>query len=406
MARQLPSDHPTGDCILFSTADWKTPYWTNKQHTATFLAESGWRVLYVETVGLRAPNLANGRDLNRLIKRLIRGLKALVLGPERVSDNLWILPPLALPAMHHIAGARSINQSLLRSTISRFLKRHHFEKPLIWTYHPYVGEVLKGVSTGNLIYHCVDDLAAIPGVDAIAFNREEVNLLKKCKAVFTTAAALQEKCLRYNANTYFLPNVVDEIHFGRARSPGKIPSEMEAIPQPRLVYHGVLSDFKVNAELLQEVFIARPDWSLVLIGDERVGQSDPALNRLRQMANVHFLGYRPYELLPDYLRGMSVGLLPTVLNDYTRSMFPMKFYEYLASGLPVVSTPLDFTRKGHPFLKVGSDASEFCAAIANQLKRGKLDANEVAIAVGENTWTMRLKKMLDLARETKEDPRS
>ncbi|MFB2567022.1 glycosyltransferase [Rhizobium sp. IMFF44] len=405
MTKELREASAASDCILFSTADWSTPYWTNKQHTAKFLTESGWRVLYVETVGLRAPNLANGRDIHRLVKRLVRGLKALILGPERISDKLWILPPLALPAMHHVVGVRALNQGLLRLMISRFLKQHQFERPLIWTYHPYVGETLKNIPTGDLIYHCVDDLAAVPGVDAITFNREEVDLLRTCKAVFTTAVALREKCLPHNPNTYFFPNVVDEIHFGRALAPGNVPSELAAIPEPRIVYHGVLSDFKVNADLLQDVFAARPDWNLVLIGDERAGQSYPALHRLRHLPNVHFIGYRPYEALPDYLRGMSVGLLPSILNDYTRSMFPMKFYEYLASGLPVVATPLDFTRAVHPFLAVGSDASEFSAAIADQLKRGKLNANEVKVAVGENTWTTRLKKMLDLVMEVRANSR-
>ena len=91
---------------------------------------------------------------------------------------------------------------------------------------------------------------------------------------------------------------------------------------------------------------------------------------------------------------MRVGVLPTLLNEYTRSMFPMKFYEYLAAGLPVVSTPLDFAKEPRAGLEVGGDADAFIAAIEKQLARGKLTASEAVAAVGENTWERRLDKML------------
>src|SRR5204863_2729140 len=75
-------------------------------------------------------------------------------------------------------------------------------------------------------------------------------------------------------------------------------------------------------------------------GDEREGQQSPAIARLRGRSNVHFLGWRPYAQLPGYLRGIDVALLPQRINDYTRAMFPMKFFEYLAAGRPVVATTL------------------------------------------------------------------
>jgi glycosyltransferase involved in cell wall biosynthesis len=101
---------------------------------------------------------------------------------------------------------------------------------------------------------------------------------------------------------------------------------------------------------------------------------------------------------------MNVGVLPTLLNDYTRSMFPMKFFEYLAAGLPVVSTPLDFAKEPRAGLQVGGDASEFIAAIEKQLARGKLAPQEAKDAVGPNTWEQRLNKMLSIALPTSDQP--
>ncbi len=396
MAEQKQNLMPPGDCILFSTADWHTPYWTNKQHTARLLAKRGWRVLYVESVGLRSPSFASGRDWRRLFKRLLQGIKATLVGPEQVENNVWVLPPLMLPGKHHLPLIRAFNQGLLRLTITRFLKRNKFIKPLVWTYHPFMLEAIEGLETGPLVYHCVDDLAAVPGVDATAFNLEEIRLLKKCTAVFTTAESLKEKCLPYNANTHFLSNVVDAEHFGKALKPGPLPHDLENIPEPRLVYHGVLSDFKLDFELILQVARLHPEWQWVFIGEEREGQNNPTIGLLKRLTNVHFLGYRSYDVLPDYLRGMSVGLLPTLINDYTRSMFPMKFFEYLAAGLPVVSTPLAFTATQHDYLLIAKDTDELSCAIEKQIKCGRITSSEAERVVFNNTWRARMNAMMQI----------
>lgn len=388
---------PPGDCLLFATADWDTPYWTNKQHTAHHLAQAGWRVLYVESVGLRQPRMGSSTDWGRLLKRLWRGLR----GPRQVQDRVWVLSPLVLPFKHHHPWVRAFNQSLLSWTLARFCQGHGFTTPMVWTYHPFVLESLQRLqqrhhlALGPTVYHCVDDLAAIPGIDAAAFNAEEQRLLQHCQVVFTTSQSLADKCSAHHLRVHNFPNVVDVDHFTKAwREDAPLPSDLAAIPEPRLVYVGALSDFKVDFELLDGLADTNPQWSFVLIGDEREGQQNPTLARMVQRANVYLLGHRPYAQLPNYLRGMRVGLLPTLVNDYTRSMFPMKYFEYLAAGLPVVSTPLAFTSEArHTYLGVARHADDFSAkiriALMNSTRRDAL-VNEV----GDNTWAKRLDKML------------
>lgn len=384
------------DCVLFSTADWDEPYWTNKQHTASILAARGWRVLYVESVGFRSPKVGSGRDWARLWRRLWRGVQSLVLGPPRRAENIWVLSPLMVPAGHHLPFVRSLNQALLRFSVTRFAKSKRFRNPVVWTYHPYMLDAITTLPRGPLVYHCVDDIAAIPGVDVEAFRDAQQALVGRCEAVFTTAMSLKETCQPFNPNTHFFGNVVDEAHFGEARAEGALPPELAAIPEPRLVYHGVLSDFKVDFPLLLQTAQARPQWQWVIIGEEREGQRSELLAQLARLPNVHLLGYRSYQTLPRYMRGMQVGVLPTLLNEYTRSMFPMKFYEFLAAGLPVVSTPLDFAKEPRAGLEVGGDLEAFIAAIEKQLARGKLSADESRAAVGDNTWERRLDKMLQI----------
>lgn len=257
-------------------------------------------------------------------------------------------------------------------------------------------EIVSANNSGPLLYHCVDDLAAVPGVDAEGFRQTEELLLSRADIVFATAKTLADHCSIVNPNTYFLPNVVDTGHFGRAMEPGIIPADLKAIPEPRLGYHGVLSDFKLDFQLVLDCAVIKPEWQWVFIGDEREGQKNELVAKLALMPNVHFLGYRRYEELPNYLRGINIGLLPSKLNKYTRSMFPMKYYEYLAAGLPVVATPLDFTKTHLSGLQVGNTPEEFCNAIAWQLNRGRFSEVESIEMVGDNTWHARTRKMLHL----------
>lgn len=280
--------------------------------------------------------------------------------------------------------------------IRRFLHSKSFKNPMVWTYHPFMLEAIKTIKKGPLVYHCVDDLSAIPGIDSESFNKEEQRLLTAAKVVFTTSTALLEKCSAHNVNTHYFPNVADVDHFSQALlTEAPLPADLLEIPEPRIGYVGMLSDFKVDFQLLIDVAILRPEWSFVLIGEEREGQSSQLAKHLRSLPNVYFLGYRPYQRLPDYLRGFNVALLPTLINDYTRSMFPMKYFEYLAAGLPVVSTPLDCTKDMLNGIKVVDSAEEFSNAVSKQLQRGRMSVTEAEQCIGENTWDMRLNKMLE-----------
>ena len=260
---------------------------------------------------------------------------------------------------------------------------------------------IAGLTHSAVVYHCVDDLSAIPGIDPVAFNAEEQRLLGRCQAVFVTSESLKEKCLPFNANTHYFPNVVDVDHFGQAHEVGPLPDDLASIPSPRIGYIGALSDFKVDFELIHDVAKARQDWSWVLIGDEREGQHSVGVAKLRNLPNVYFLGHKPYEQLPHYLRGIDVGTLPTLLNEYTRSMFPMKYFEYIAAGIRVVSTPLEFTKQEAGGIEIGTDQWSFVESINQQLNYEKLTKEEGRILVGDNTWASRLSKTVLILSERK-----
>jgi glycosyltransferase involved in cell wall biosynthesis len=319
-------------------------------------------------------------------------------GVHQVEKKIWVVSPLVIPFKHQWQLISSINRLMLRSAITRFCKKQNFQdqETIIWTYHPYVLDYLDCKQYGSLVYHCVDDLSAIPGIDSEAFIKKEEDLLKSANVVFTTSKKLYEKCSAINKNTHDFPNVVDWEHFSQAFNPGPDPDDLKDIPHPRLGYVGVLSDFKVDFELLLKIATEKPGWHIVLIGEEREGQHNPTVQILKNMENVHFLGYKKYEELPIYLRGLDVGLLPTLINQYTDSMFPMKYFEYLSSGLPVVSTDLSAI-KDHKFKILNSENSySFVSVINVEIQRGKYSQDTAKALVGGNTWPLRVGKMVDI----------
>lgn len=322
--------------VMFSTADWNAPYWTNKQHIASRLAKRGTRLLYIESLGIRRPG-ANSRDLARMARRIGRVLE----GPRQVDENLWVYSPLTIPFGHRHSVVRSLNARLLSRTIERWLGANASDAPVVWTYHPYVLDTLARIRAEKLVYHCVDDVAAVPGVDATAYAAAELALLRKADVVFTTSLPLQRHCSEIAGDrSVYERNVADIEHFASARRAGSVPVDISRVPHPRIVYTGVLSDFKLDLSLIEETATTRSDWHWVLIGNEPEGHSNPIIAKLRRLGNVHLLGYRPYATLPNYLAAADIAVLPNLVDGHAASVFPMKLYEYLAAGRPVLATPM------------------------------------------------------------------
>jgi glycosyltransferase involved in cell wall biosynthesis len=376
--------------VLFSTAEWFWPYWTNKQHIAARLGARGFRVLYVESIGFRRPGL-NSIDVMRIWRRVRR-----VAGPIReVQRNVWVLPPLTIPGSQHLPWAEHINSWQIRTRIESWLRCINSNRPIVWTYHPYVLRVARTLDPTALVYHCVDNIGAVPGIDGAAFDRAERELLASCDRIFTTSPALRDRCAAIApSRTDYFGNVAEIEHFATARQDGSIPADLAAVPRPRLAYVGVLSDFKIDLELVEYAVAQRLDWHFVFIGDEREGQNSAAIARLKTRANVHFLGWRPYAQLPSYLRGIDVALLPQRINDYTRAMFPMKYFEYLAAGRPVVATPLPALAEFSALHRQANTPEAFIDVIASALAAPSVVPIDHPI-LQSHSWEARLDAMLN-----------
>jgi glycosyltransferase involved in cell wall biosynthesis len=358
-------------------ADWDTELWTNQHHLMSRLAREN-RVLFVESLGLRQPQLA-GRDLARIARRLRRGL-----APPRAVDGLHVLSPLVLP-LHRHAAVRSLNRRLLRAQVRRAARALGMKRPILWAYVPQAEALIEALDPGLEVYHCVDDIAAQAGVDTASFRAAERRFASRADLVLASAPALAARMRELSKNVLYAPNVADTELFARALEPSPPPQStpapgapdpsrsdpspsaprtsnpsrpdpspldpihpapvtedpaVAALPRPRIVFTGAIVAKKLDVPLLTALARARAEWSFALVGPVGAGDPGTDVSALSDEPNIHLLGTRTYEQLPGVLRAADAGLIPYARNALTESIFPMKVYEYLAAGLPVVATPL------------------------------------------------------------------
>jgi glycosyltransferase involved in cell wall biosynthesis len=370
-------------CLGFG--EWDAELWTNQQHLMSRLARRN-RVLFLESLGLRQPRLAS-RDLRRMARRVQRA----AAGPRAV-DGLHVQSPLVIP-IHDRPRIQTLNARLLRAQVGRAAHSLGFERPLLWSYVPQADWLVETLQPSAIVYHCVDDIAAQKGVAATAFREAEAHFAAQADLVLASAPALAERMRALNDRVFYAPNVADTDRFATALEVGPIDPAVAALPGPRIVFTGAVVATKLDLELLEGVARARPNWSIALVGPVGVGDPRTDISAIEPLPNVHLLGARPYAALPEVLRGADVALVPYAINDLTRSVFPMKVYEYLAAGLPVVTTPLPALAETTGVV-VAADAAATVAAVERALAEdGPATRRARSAAVRENSWDARLKEI-------------
>ena len=215
--------------------------------------------------------------------------------------------------------------------------------PILWLTSPDQGDWLDLLPHRVAIYHVVDDYTAYEAdyasPERLRYVQEQHRaLLRRVDAVICTHPGLVEQVRPYNERAYLVPNGVDWPLYERALACPYLPPDVEDIPHPRLGYVGVLND-KIDIPLLRRLVDAMPEVHLVLVGPDELRhyREDAAL---LEHPRVHRLGFRSPEELPLYIRGLDVALMPYRLNRWTAFIDPLKLYEYMAVGLPVVATPI------------------------------------------------------------------
>jgi glycosyltransferase involved in cell wall biosynthesis len=316
------------DMLCFSH-DWSGDP-LSKTHLMRILAREN-RILWVNSIGYRTPT-ASASDL----KRAWNKLKSFRSQPLReVEENIFVLNPLAVP-IYGSRAAQAFNRRWLASQVRGAMRKLNFKGPTVnWVFNPAAGIIAGALDETSVIYYCVDEYTAFTGVDAERLGDLERRLMGRSDLVIVSAQPLLEAKAPFHPHTVLVRHGVDYDHFRKSLDPAlELPEEVRNLPKPVIGFYGLIADW-VDVELMAAAAKRWPQGTLVVLG-----KSTTDISALEALPNVKILGRKPYESLPAYSKAFDVSLLPFRLNTLTHAANPLKAREYLASGLPVISTPL------------------------------------------------------------------
>jgi glycosyltransferase involved in cell wall biosynthesis len=338
-----------GVVIFLPSIGWRVPLFQRPHHLARTLARRGFLVIF---------DCSNAADP-------VRGLR-------EIEPNLLLF--------------RGASKAL-----------HALPSPWLWAL-PYNVHLAWGYPPGaRVVYDWLDELSVFADRDPALIARNHDHALRDADLVLAVARVLHDQARRSRPDAAYLPNAVDAARF---MAPATRP------PDPRFVrfvegasgvagYYGAIARW-LDFDLLRQAARRVPWWRFVLIGPVYDEEARRALARLRE-PNVLWLGPRPYDSLPGYLSAFDVALIPFVVDEITQATSPLKLYEYMAAGKPVVSTPMPECL-AHPEVLIATDGAGLAAALPTARTQGGDPAfvAKMRRVAQSNSWEKRVDVLVPL----------
>ena len=368
------------DIICFSN-DWDSDP-LSKKHIMVRLAKRN-RVLWINSIGNRRPTVSV-RDF----KRVLQKLRDFTRGYKKIDKQIHIYSPIAVP-FHSSAAARWINRKALQWSLRRVCRRLGFQSPITWTFEPASAEVVGSLAEHALVYHCVDEFSEFTGTDKNAILEMERRLMEKSDCVIVSSDRLYARKRAHNPNTFLVTHGVDVAHFRKACDPkAVVPAEIAAFGHPVIGFFGLIADW-VDLELIRYLAVSRPKWNFVLIGKTATN-----VQVLEGVDNIHMLGQKPYQQLPLYAKGFDLAILPFAINELTLAANPLKLREYLAAGLPLVSSAIPEAEKLDHVLRIGRNKIDFLNQIQKILDSGIVGPQlSISTQMDSESWDEKVEQL-------------
>jgi glycosyltransferase involved in cell wall biosynthesis len=270
------------------------------------------------------------------------------------------------------------------------------KEPILWLYrpemHPLIGQFGEKLS----VYHVVDEYTAYQGVNESLrdfLHQAELQLLGKANLVIAVSENLYQAKAPFNTHTFMIPNAVDYDAFRADGEIGELPEDLLHIPKPILGYIGLISA-RLNLSWLRHLLASLPHCSLVLLGSIDPARVEGQLQSLLSSPQVHYLGRRSPRELAKYLAHFDVCLIPYQMGEEARNADPLKVYEYLASGKPIVSTNIRSLQRFSRVIRLASTEEEFVQAVQDVLsgENPSLPSERRSLA-RENSWEDRVERI-------------
>ncbi|MBD3108527.1 glycosyltransferase [Bacillus sp. AGMB 02131] len=370
--------------VAISAGDWEGVQ-HRPHHFMKRAAKSGRKVIYMEPpVTLIAP-LKN--------RALLKSWGRWKQGVRKMAENLYVIsPPPILPFGNKYRFINKINQKLIARSLRKALRSFNGELEL-YSFLPSAVDLLDDINFKNIYYDCVDDHASFTGfINKETMESMERELMEKADVCFATASQLLEDRKSWSSEFHLIPNGAEFEHFSRVQTEKlPIPTDILNIHHPIVGFVGGISDW-INLKLIEEAAKELPDYSFVMIGPV-----DTDIEGLKKLKNVYFLGAKSYNELPNYIQCFDMCLIPFKINKLTKSVNPIKMYEYFSSGKPVIATPMQEVVLFKDIVEIVEDKEQMVQAITNIAEnKDKYYSNEAINErqkIGEaNSWDSRWEK--------------
>jgi len=380
--------------ICFAGEDWWYHHQHSKNHIMRRLARAGNRVIFVNSISMGLPSFAS-RDFFSKIKRKLRSYAKAVRVTE---EGIVVVSPPVLP-FYSSRWARAINRWLLVAQIKLLMIAFDMRDPILWIAIPTARGVVGRLGERALIYQVSDKYDANQMDHATASNviaEMHSDLLAQADLIYYSGRKLFEEETANDSEiagkAKRLEQGVDYDHFAAATSQEWTqPADIAGVPHPRLGYFGAIDPWLVDQELIRYVSGKRPNWQWVLVG-LRASPLD-----IESLSNVHYLGSKPYSSMPQFAAAFDVCVLPWVTdNEFVNYGSPIKVGEYLATGKPVVITPIYEYERLDGILRVSRGYDDFIAKVEDALNADSPDKREARQqAVKTATWDARAEEVSD-----------
>lgn len=354
-------------------------------------ARAGNRVIFVNSISMGLPALAH-KDLLPRIKRKLGSYSKLA---RQTEEGITVVSPASLPFFGS-AAARSINRRAISAQIGRLARSRGLSKPVLWIAIPTAAEMIGTLDEAAVVYHVSDKYDANTmdhATDPALIRRLHEQAIDAADLVFYSGRKLFDEATRGRDRSYLLEQGVDFDHWRHVGNGNiTVAPEIAAIPRPRLGYFGAIEPWLVDQELIKRAGVERPEWHWVFIGNKSRGLE------IEGLPNTHFLPPVPYLELPNYAAGFDVCVLPwETEQSFTSYGSAIKVREYLATGKPVVISPLPEYEPMKDVLRIARTRSDFIALVEDALRESDPEApRKRQAAVAGGTWDARAEWVSDL----------
>jgi len=381
--------------ICFGGEDWWYHHPHSKGHLMRRFARAGNRVIFVNSISMGLPSLAH-KDL---LPRVARKLRSYAKFARKTSEGITVVSPATLPFFAS-RTARRMNRQLLKSQIQRLVRRGRLVKPILWIAIPTAAEMIGCFDESIVIYHVSDKYEANTmdhGTDPALIRQLHGHAIDAADLILYSSRKLLAEATAGRDRSYLLEQAVDFDHWSRVGSGElEVAPEVARIPRPRLGYFGAIESWLIDGELIKRASRERPDWNWIFIGNKSRGLE------IENLPNVHFLPAVAYDRLPNYAVGFDVCVLPWDTElAFTSYGSAIKVREYLATGKPVVISPLPEYETMSDVLRIARSGDEFLRLIDEALHEpGTELARARQHAVRDGTWDARAEWVSDLIEKT------